>query len=333
MSVIEYQNIVDKTKDLLENNTKWASRYQGYARNIEKRESFIFGKRQGFRVKMPLYVYSTISKINKSTQNNVVFDLRYEGQSVASIQILNNDRFITSKDNIEEYFGCNIKLNKEPWGSKKARLFRKYFYSNPLRQETAKKRNNEHRMESLLLTDFSKKMSNNKSLLNIQPIHIFGSRFQMPTPLKACEAKNDFVDYKEEKGGGIDILARVKHGNKSNLAVLELKDENNTNEPPELAIKQAIAYSVFIRSLIRSKDSNNEFWWKFFKFGGAIPDSLIIYAIVVMPTGTNKTDFQGLRLTIGERDAIELHYIYTDKEANNVIETSLKNRLGRVNEN
>lgn len=43
--------------------------------------------------------------------------------------------------------------------------------------------------------------------------------------------------YDEYKGGGINVLARVGRGLETKLAILELKDENISSEPPEKAIK------------------------------------------------------------------------------------------------
>lgn len=68
----------------------------------------------------------------------------------------------------------------------------------------------EHKCESLLLREFSKPRSKNKSLCEIQPVVFGGKYVQITTPIAA--SKQGEITYpKNGKGGGIDILARVRH--------------------------------------------------------------------------------------------------------------------------
>lgn len=173
-------------------------------------------------------------------------------------------------------------------------------------------------MESKLLKNFSKKSSDGKIIRNIQPVTMLKESlfFQMPTPLKASNAKDGIIEYSAENGGGIDILARIGRGT-TYLAIIELKDKYEKNEPPEKAVCQAIAYATFIRELLRSKSGKK--WWRFFGFGGDLPKSLKLFAIIAMPNSekANKTfvyncNHDIINLSLDGEDKLELGYIYLE---------------------
>ena len=205
------------------------------------------------------------------------------------------------------------------WHSEQAKDFRKIYLDleNKIQSDSAVKKalgQPEHDMECELLKNYSQKSSAGKEILNIQPVMMgnTGARFQMPTAIKASTAKNGTanIEYSNSKhsGGGIDILARMGSGKGTKLAVLELKDSYSKSEPPEKVMHQAVAYATFIRELLKS--DCGEKWWKFFGFGGNIPQKLEIKAIVVMPYDANaKTNFGGMELPI-DNDTIKLGYIY-----------------------
>ena len=211
------------------------------------------------------------------------------------------------------------KMGKLLWHSEQAKDFRKIYLDleNKIQSDSAVKKalgQPEHDMECELLKNYSQKSSAGKEILNIQPVMMgnTGARFQMPTAIKASTAKNGTanIEYSNSKhsGGGIDILARMGSGKGTKLAVLELKDSYSKSEPPEKVMHQAVAYATFIRELLRSDCGDK--WWKFFGFGGDIPQKLEIKAIVVMPYNANaETYFGGAELPI-DNDSIKLGYIY-----------------------
>lgn len=93
-----------------------------------------------------------------------------------------------------------------------------------------------------------------------------------------------------QAGGGIDILARCKHKDGSvHLCVIEVKDENKPSEPQAKAMEQALSYAVFIASLLRNT-ATGAAWWKLFGFNRAIPTTLHIDVVTIMPKG-NTTEF------------------------------------------
>ena len=151
--------------------------------------------------------------------------------------------------------------------------------------------------------------------------------YQLCTPLSASEAKSDILYYskdeldRDRKGGGIDILARAK----GKLCVIELKDTYDKNEPPEKAIKQAIAYAAFIIRLIRSKKANGEKWCKLFGIEPPGSGELTVNALIAMPypdenkgsasldEEIDKSFIKESPVKLGE-DLIQLHYMYFKKE-------------------
>lgn len=320
---------------LLNENKEWVCRYAGYAKEIIANIGVIRNKKKIFHQWAPLHLYMNVTKAKASSPT---FSLRYLGQDVSFINISGND--VTLKDvNREDSdncgkmkqkngrdFGCSVDFHDKKWTSVEAKEFRKYFSSNPVRRSENNKGNEEHRVESMLLTEFSKSQGKikNVKLHNIQPIKIAGvARFQMPTPLRASGSKVQYV----KKGGGIDILARVGRGRGTTLCIMEVKDEYVNREPPEKAITQGLYYAAFIRELLRSKCGND--WWNIFGFGGTVRKQLTLYVCCVMPfnkAGASDTSFSRNRMSI-ENDTIELHYIYFSEDGKvNNIKTSLEGK-------
>ena len=327
----DYQVVVNKTQELLlsENNkADWLTRYQDYADTISANLATIRENRRRFREWSPFKVYLNTTNA-KQARNSVKFDVRYLGQTVAQLTSNKEKITLSTKPSGKNYeitnkldFGCEIQMRNEPWAGIKARSFRAHFKNRePIRNKNEnRKRNEEHRLESLLLSEFSK--STGKILPNIKPVMIEELRFPMPTPLNAND--HNTVKYSGKSGGGIDIFARVGTGGRATyLCIIELKDENNPREPATDVLKQAIKYTVFIRELLRS-DAGAK-WWKLFGFGGTIPQKLVFHSVCAMPNSEGAdTSFANQKLEIGD-DEIQLHYIYFDESSNSIenIKTSL----------
>ncbi len=132
----------------------------------------------------------------------------------------------------------------------------------------------------------------------------------MKTALKAGGASHDICEAAVSGAGGeIDIFCRRKAGNRSRLTVIEVKDENLSSETFHLAIKQAIAYAVFIRELARSESGRD--WMELWGMGNQPweKEGFTINAAVAMPKGeTTDFSFTGHTLALGQ-DRIELHYL------------------------
>lgn len=313
----EYIEVIKKTKHLIDSEEEWIARYRKYIKTINDNYEQLKEARHAFYVPKPFKLYMPISKAMNS-----VFNLRICGQDVADLKINTYNkvsiRFNKKAGNIfdlmsnedKKYF-YSLKDEFYPWKGKEARRFRRIVKEFPSEKLCGQP---EHKLESYLLDNYLQKSSQGKEILNIQPITMLkGSGFfQMPTPLKASGAKNgiDNIKYAKFYGGGIDILARVGRGIGTQLAILEIKDENISSEPPEEAIKQAIAYATFVRELLRSKVGKT--YWRFFGFTRKLPEKLALKAIILMPykNGIDK-DFAKISLPIADTtDSIELGYIY-----------------------
>jgi len=324
----EFYEVIREAQTLLQNENEWESRYRKYSKDISANIDNIISIRGTFCEWSPLKLYLTTSNA-KNTSKTVRFELRFLGQTVADLICKDSPKLDTNKYNEtnKRDFDCEITLTNADWKGKGAQEFRKHFKSRLIaRNTTGKKANEEHRIESLLLTEFSKNKSKDKMLIGIQPVKIAKVRFPMPTPLSASDHKK--TKYSGAFGGGIDILTRRRTGDKSiNLCIMELKDENTKKEPPKDAVKQAIAYTTFIRELLRS--NSGEEWWKLFGFRRKLPDELVLLAVCVMPSNKNNDyNFANMTLDICDSkgdDKIILHYLYFT-EVNNAIreiETSL----------
>ena len=320
MSLIDYKAIIEETQGLLNANSEWRERYAAYAASISVNADFIRANRSRFREWSPFKLYMNTTNA-KNAKKSVSFELRYLGQTVAKMTCSHEKISLSTatyeKKNLRD-FGCDIALAKCAWDGLEARAFRTYFKKRiALRNNSSDNSGNEeHRIESLLLTEFSKQKQSNKALPNIQPVKIAGLRFPVPTPLSA--SNHNKVEYANFHGGGIDILARTGTGGRNTyLCIMELKDENKKSESAAVVMKQAVKYTVFIRELLRSEAG--AVWWKLFGFGGAIPKKLVLFAACVMPDGEDADiSFAGNEYDICG-DGIRLHYVYF-KENNNQIE-------------
>jgi hypothetical protein len=316
----EYQKIVDDTQAILiKNKAEWENRYIGYAEEISRNLLSIKKNRSELNQWEPLYYYLNVTNA-KNSKITTRFEVRYLGQTVAELKS-NPDKVTLSTKSYDENnlrdFDCGIKLDSVPWLCDDAREFRKHFKDRPPMRNRAdnNKGNEEHRLESLLLTEFSK--PSGKLLPNIKPITVENFRFPMPTPISASQ-KGD-AKYAKQRGGGIDIFARVGTGGQATyLCVIELKDEP---EPASNVLKQAIKYAAFIRELLRSEAG--EVWWKLLGFNGVIPNKLLIHAVCAMPNDDKaETDFAKQQpLKIGT-DEIQLDYIYFTESSNKIINIS-----------
>ena len=321
-----YQETIRKVTENMHTNNEWASRYAGYISAINNIGAEIKQADSKFGFAKNLDIYLPVSKAKQANSRTVYFDVRYKGQSVAELRV-NNKQEVTicfkTDTNMRDYLGYPSDLqdisNKElvDWHGQKARAFRKFFAGSPERKNG---NNLEHNFESQLLNQFSLKSSSGKIMCNIQPVILLGKWFQMPTPFNACRAKDNAVKFSFQYGGGIDILARQGHGKGTYLTVIELKDECKASEPPERAIAQAIAYATFLRFLLRTPDADPNGWWKFFGFGGTIPEKLKIKAVIAMPVGKyNDTLFANEALGFPDsNDCLEMHYIFFNVNKNKI---------------
>jgi hypothetical protein len=332
-NINNHQKVATEAQELLlspTHTTDWNSRYQKYAQSISSNLESIKANRRRLRQWQPFKFY--LNTTNAQNAKSILrFDIRYLGQTVAELIIKGERIAITTKPNktrnYEETnlrdFDCQIRLTETDWDSKEAHAFRSHFRKRDATRNKAdsNKGNEEHRIESLLLSEFSK--SKDKILPNIKPVTIGSIRFPMPTPISA--SKQGTIKYSKERGGGIDILARVGTGGRwgTYLCVIEVKDENVPSEPASHAIEQAIKYSVFMRELLRS-DAGAD-WWKLLGLGDIVPDKLLIHAVCAMPDIPNAdVSFAGQKVQVGN-DEIQLDYIYFTETDNKIdsVRTSL----------
>jgi hypothetical protein len=291
----------------LSTQTDWIGRFARYADSLIISNSSNY-RRRIFRVRKPLTIYTCVDKAQRST----AYDIRYKGQSVGTVKVGKNGKITLScSPKLDRqgnfYFGWEKNLSDADWHGEYGSKFRRHFYSLSGDEKT---KSPEHRIENQMLIELSKTSSQDKLFRNIQPVRLCGCFFQMPTPFKASNHKSG-PQY-SERGGGIDILARVRHGASDvRLCVCELKDEYTASETEEEVIQQAITYATFIGVLLKSKTkdgknvTNASKWWELFGFSRPIPEHLNIDVVTVMPTDNNakpleeeSIDLDGLNVTL-----------------------------------
>ena len=318
------EQVIEKTTKLLSENTEWEDRYHEYIKDIYTNYSTI-AKNTLIKTK-GLSLYTSISNRKKKE-----YDLRFRGQSVATIkEVMDLKGKITVEllpklDKNYEYFGIESK-NKLDWNSDEAQDFIAFFKKESLKFTTEfpytdrkYPKSEEHHVENCLLREFSKKSSIGKALCNIQPITLYDLFFQMPTPLSASGKE---LKYAKQYGGGIDILTRIKRGNKSHICVMEVKDENKPEESQAKAMSQAVSYAVFIAHLLHS--NSGQLWWDFFMRRNLAnnetkkrPNDISINVVTIMPKGNTEEycNTEGIEISTLNGVKLYCHSLYYDKEA------------------
>lgn len=320
---MEINQIIQSTIDRLSENIEWEERFQEYIQNIainhQKKRKRSFRKPEG------LSLYSSVGSNGKS------YDLRFRGQSVATVKETAAEKVKLSPKSVanQKYFEFDLCKEEVDWDSTEASNFRSFFKKESLKFTTERPdadrkypKSKEHRVENCLLREFSKQLGKEKALCYIQPIKLYNLFFQMPTPLKASTHNPTY----SERGGGIDILARIKPlKGISRICVMEVKDENKPAESQATAMSQAVTYAVFIAYLLRSKSGQH--WWNFFMersltetkgkdvtTRNKVPKPLHIDVVTIMPQGTTE-EFCDVDIPLDELDTtLHCHSLYYDKE-------------------
>lgn len=305
-----YQEFAEFVQDQLKtSDIDWKKHYAGYAVNMVRNEQRAKAAGSAFRTPKPLCCYLTLGEAQ--TAKNWTYSLRYLGQTVASVKVQDKSLKIEIDQDLAEnnrkFWSFKLGDFSEDWSTgEKAKAFRKHFKAL---ENTKEKRalSPEHTVESALFSELEKTSGVSKALCGIQPIRYGGTRTHMKTALSASQAKNNKVSVKKS-GGEIDLFCRQRQGNRARLTVVEIKDENKPKESPEKAIKQAIAYAVFIRELVRSE--SGPAWMKLWGMENQPwEDGFTINAVVAMPKkDTDDLSFAHEILRLG-RDRIQLHYI------------------------
>lgn len=291
--------IITATADELKRHPEWRNRFDGYADDIIKKmnEKIAFGRL--FQTRNSLHIYST------TTQSGTEFQIRFVGKIVGiviydpkcDVQSDKERIFLTVNEShlriakALDYDG--EAFDKEPWNGKIASDYRSFFKRQEKRtseelncafKKAKLKKGDEARVESKLLVELKK----GDLIRNINPVTLCGAFFQCATPLTASDHKKK-PEY-QKMGGGIDILARIKHGsNQDNrLAVMEVKDSDK-DETQADALNQAIAYATFLAYLLRDEKCGNK-WWNVFGKGKQVRPELYIDAVTIMPEGCDSEE-------------------------------------------
>jgi hypothetical protein len=321
MELDSLKSVVKDVRTMLANNDEWVDRFAGYAEKIKQNQDKIVEFKKSFNEWKPLYFYMPVISAKDHPHE---FILRYQGQEVATLNAKYDPPLLSTKVkhvNGNKRFGVRITLEDAEWTSEEAKWFRDAFRQHSERAVVAAK-SHEHALESIFLGELEKQKKEDKDTLlcGVRPVKLAGiARFQMCTPLTASKSQ---IDYAGVDGGGIDVLARVTRGSSTQLCVMELKKDYGS---PRQAMKQALAYGVFLQELLASKSGND--WLEIFGFSGnwkKLPETNwkklcetkwkklreTIKVCVVMPIGENAPcPCQPMRIET-DLGSLEMHYIY-----------------------
>ena len=312
----DYQDWAEIVEAELDANTAWINQYNNYAKDMLKNEEIFREVRKLFNRWTNLHYYLTIGNVKDGEKT---FDIRYLGQSVGNLKVgkdkdkqwtvlLNVDK-TKNKNNVYYFDYPHGEIKDAVWNEKngKAKEFRKFFKGNV--NEKKLPRQKEHMVESALYSEMEKTNSKNKTLCGIQPVKFANTRIHMKSSLAASDSLNDIVG-QSKTGGEIDLLCRRKcDATNTRLVAIEIKDQNETAESFDMAMKQAVAYSVFLVKLLRkSGTKTRENWLKIFGMQNQYKDKIVIEAAVAMPEGKTAPSYGGEIIKLAS-DEIVLHYI------------------------
>lgn len=315
-----YAELIRIIDGKLEADRSWLPYYKDYGRelaNLANEKKYKKAKRS-IRKNNPFGLYVTMGSIKE--KNTPIFHLRYLGQSIGEIKYKNDQMYLSvadKQDQNEKYFAYKgPAFSDESWTSPRAREFRSYFTNAKDFKGTKKgglPYSPEHMVENALFSELGKRSSTNKSILRIRPISYGGSLMHVRTAVKGSKAPYELA--KDGQGGEIDCLCRrTIGGGKSRLVVIEVKDQNEAKETFDIAIKQALAYAVFLRKLLRSEAGKD--WKKVLGMKNQYKSNIEIEAVAAMPAGEINPSFQGHRFVFSNGDFIDIHYMKFTSEIN-----------------
>lgn len=306
-------------------NKSWIERYNTYAKDIDNQ--MIRYEQDGECVLKSLKkfksffnIYSKITYASKGKD----YDIRAWGENFAKITIVKKSNpecrykvFVRGGEKSRKKKQFNIEV-EDSYDS--LDLFLKLFKN--VKHDKDLLHSKEHLIENFMLNAFNEKKGENKLLPNIRPVTLGNAFFQLTTPVGASK-HNELPHFicsstRGSKGGGIDILARIRHEKERwRLAIIELKDENKQSESQEMVLQQALSYATFVAFLLRSDCGS--LWWKIFRRNensnerkAPVPKTLKIDVISLMPMSDSEKNkgegnMEKLYVKIPDKEKVELH--------------------------
>ena len=171
----EWQTTYDKEADVILDNRNLIDQFTRSCRNIEHLQFYL-------------------TEVSTTPPSIFKIVVRYKGQPIATIEITKDNSYITTEEYNESNkkdFEWKIQLKDEEWNSKKTQEFIEYFKEN---MQIKNKGNEQARIESVLLSEFSKTSSSTKILTGIQPIRIGNLYHSLPIPIKSNKADTEYIN-------------------------------------------------------------------------------------------------------------------------------------------
>ena len=330
MKHLHIENLIEHAKsidsELSAHQAEWEPRFNSYIDSIKDVK-----QKLPFETEGELFVYLNLGTAIDNVKNNArsLYYLRYLGQNVAEVEydknlgkvFLSTDKYADKNErdfNFKNEDGSPVRLQKVDWMSEEANKFKTHFSDYHPRSSKSGKKNEEHRLQNLLLREFSKQSGINKYIKFIQPVKLLDSFFEMPVQSKGFDHKKDG----NLKGGHIDIIAAIRHGNRTRAAVIEVKDDKySKKEDINAVLTQAITYACCVRKLLRG-DRKNE-WAAFFGYTKQISiqdKSLTIDVIACIPEIPEEVQVElknNIKIPIGQ-DKLALGFISYSEAHNNL---------------
>ena len=301
MEDIKFKEIIEQTQKILEANQDWKAQYANMASAMLENQELL----KKFYKDIKNYEHLQFYLTGVTTTPPITYEIsvRYLGQPVADITISNDEVNISTEkynETNKKDLGCDIQL-KGKFHNVETLKFLNYFEGDIT---TKIKENGKSKIESLLLTEFSKTVAADKLMTGIQPIKFQKLFYQMPTI-----------------NSNINILVRTKV---RRITIINSLDPANEKETAEDLLAKATQQAVFLINLLHSE--GGDLWQKIFGFKGQIPSTITIKVCYALPQklSSKNKEFEPFQLKCGN-DNIEYHYMFYGESKNeiNSLNTSL----------
>lgn len=300
MEDTKFKEIIEQTQKILEANQDWRAQYANMARAMLENQELL----KKFYKDIKNYEHLQFYLTGVTTIPPIIYEIsvRYLGQPVADISIANDEiRISTEKYNEtnKKDLGCDMQLKGE-WKTVHALKFLNYFEGDIT---TKNKDSGKSKIESLLLSEFSKTVAADKLMTGIQPIKFQRLFYPIPT-------LNSNINL---------VRTKVRR-----ITIINPLDPANEKETAEELLAKATEEAVFLINLLHSE--GGDLWYKIMGFKGRISSTITIKVCYALPqklSAKNK-EFEPFQLKCGN-DNIEYHYMFYGEGKNeiNSLNTSL----------
>lgn len=227
------QNSIEQAQKIISQSKDWQQTYEEQSKALIDNKPLLDQFHKQIKSYEGIQFY--LVKVNPTQDNIFTIQARYQGQSIATIEITKDGATISTKEYDEsnkKIYNCEFKLDNMNLNTVETNQFLTYFNKE---MKPKGKIDEQAHIESMLLTEFSKTSSYDKLLTGIQPIKYSNLYYPIPINLNP-----------KEDTGYINILTRTK------IRKLTIIEPITETQAPETVLANATSKAIFLLNLLHS---------------------------------------------------------------------------------